>query len=119
MPRRAARPCRQPGCPELVSDRRGFCVRHGAQDYREQDRRKRETRPEDKRFYDSAEWRAIREQQLRAFPFCNDCGKLAEVVDHRTPLRLGGAARDPGNLQSLCERCHNAKRAHESRVVSG
>lgn len=117
MPRRAPRACRHPACPALVTGSRGFCDKHGAQDYREQDRRKRETRPQDKRFYDSAEWKRIREQQLRACPFCVECGNLAQVADHKTPLSQGGEARAFANLQSLCQRCHNAKRARERRLV--
>ena len=37
----------------------------------------------------------------------------ATVVDHIRPLHLGGAARDPANLQSLCSDCHDLKTARE------
>lgn len=117
MPNKPRRPCRRAGCPALVTGDRGFCEQHSAADWREQDRRKRETRPEDKRFYDSALWRAAREQQLRASPFCKECGRMAEMVDHVVPLRHGGEPTNPSNLASLCHRCHNVKRAHERRLV--
>ena len=39
------------------------------------------------------------------------CGKSAEflTMDHVIPVRAGGPVCDIGNLQLLCERCHNKK----------
>jgi 5-methylcytosine-specific restriction protein A len=41
--------------------------------------------------------------------------KPAEMVDHITPIRLGGARFAASNLQPLCNACHAVKRAEESR----
>lgn len=35
-------------------------------------------------------------------------------VDHKTPISEGGHPFDPGNLQTLCEQCHEEKTAHEA-----
>ena len=66
------------------------------------------------RGYD-ARWRRARAQQLAARPLCAECerqGKTtaASVVDHVVPHR-GDAVLfwDPGNWQSLCKPCHDAK----------
>ena len=49
-------------------------------------------------------------------PLCVECGKVAEVVDHIKPVRLGGDFWQPFNHQPLCHRCHNSKSGRESRT---
>jgi 5-methylcytosine-specific restriction protein A len=110
-PVRAKRPCTHPGCPELVD--KGRCPEH-----RRQDQQQRDTKtPEERRFYSSARWQAIRADQLRREPLCRDCkveGRvtIAKVADHVTPRRQGGSD-DPSNLQSQCWRHHQRKRQQE------
>ena len=59
-------------------------------------------------------WMNIRRKVLRdAKGQCAMCGKAATVIDHITPLHLGG--KDDGNLQALCLSCHNVKTADEMR----
>ena len=67
--------------------------------------------------YSTARWQRLRIVKLSAEPLCQACenrGELvaAEVVDHNTPINLGG---DPfpglDGLTSLCARCHNEKTA--------
>lgn len=65
-------------------------------------------------------WQALRLAHLLANPLCVACARAgrtaaAEEVDHvrpfdgpADPLRL-----EPGNLQSLCKRCHSQKTNRE------
>lgn len=46
---------------------------------------------------------------MAAEPLCRMCGKLADLVDHITPILDGGAVLDDNNLQSLCKACHTTK----------
>jgi 5-methylcytosine-specific restriction protein A len=53
-------------------------------------------------------------------PACVTCweqGKLTpgRVLDHITPIERGGAKYDTGNLQWMCDLCHNKKRATEDK----
>lgn len=101
MPSAPAKPCRRAGCPELVRDRRGYCDRHQKEAWSAKAKDAREQRPEDKQFYDSSAWRKFRLSVLKAEPWCRECRrdnrmKLADVVDHVTPIRLGGAKLDGG-----------------------
>lgn len=36
------------------------------------------------------------------------------VVDHIVPISQGGARLDDDNFMSMCHKCHNKKRGHES-----
>lgn len=123
MPSKPPRPCSHPGCPELVNDG-ARCPAHRKEE------QKRETRErmldervrEDKRFYDSALWKRVRASILRKEPWCRECRRegrmgLADMVDHVTPIRLGGAKLAPSNLQPLCERHHQVKRGQEAHVA--
>ncbi len=61
----------------------------------------------------SKEWRAIREQQLRRQPLCEDCldegrTEAADTVDHRDGNSWNNAT---SNLRSLCRSCHSSKTA--------
>lgn len=51
---------------------------------------------------------------LRYQPQCA-CGALATVVDHITPIRMGGSPTDERNLQCLCASCHSRKSLKELR----
>lgn len=60
--------------------------------------------------YASHEWRKASEQYRRAHPFCVECGKPAQMVDH-TIAHEGDQARfwDRSNWRSMCHSCHNKK----------
>ena len=69
-------------------------------------------------FYTSPAWRALRNSFIERHPLCEQCYKQglivpATVVDHVIPINLGGAPLDEDNLQSLCDKCHNAKSGRE------
>lgn len=112
MAQKPLRPCRKPGCRNLTRD--GWCPEH---------------KPVKAPKRRSAEWHwmyltkawteDLRPTQLLLEPFCRECAKRglrvsATRVDHVRP-HLGDWERftDRGNLQSLCESCHNRKTAQE------
>jgi 5-methylcytosine-specific restriction endonuclease McrA len=68
--------------------------------------------------YDTAAWQRVRAAHKAKHPLCACCkaqGRTvaATVVDHITPVRLGGDFWDTNNHQSLCTPCHQAKSASE------
>jgi 5-methylcytosine-specific restriction protein A len=66
-----------------------------------------------RKLYNTARWRALRKAQLQIQPLCERCKAkgfivAATVVNHRKPHK--GDERlfcDPGNLQSVCQPCHD------------
>lgn len=75
---------------------------------------------DDVRFYNSKRWKAFRLSYLKQNPLCIICTNMgrtreATVVDHITPIRLGGSHFDLTNLQPMCASHHNRKSASESR----
>ena len=119
MPRRAAKPCRHPGCPSLIPGGadRCYCDEHQREHDRQYDRGRGSSSA---RGY-GATWRKLRRLVLSERPLCEDPFGIharrdevvaAEEVDHIVPLREGGDnSRD--NLQALCKSCHSRKTARE------
>jgi 5-methylcytosine-specific restriction protein A len=113
MPRKPARPCRYPGCPNLTDDRSGYCWDH-LKKTRQQYDNQRGTSTQ--RGYD-ARWRKYRAMYLAEHPLCKECLKKnmvveATVVDHIIPHRGDyNLFWDPKNHQPLCETSHNIKTA--------
>ncbi len=121
MPSRAPSACRRPGCAGLVRD--GVCSRcgplHSARQA-EHDERRGSSR---QRGYD-ARWQRVRAMHLAAEPLCRMCVQagrvtVASMVDHIMPIRDGGEVLNDDNLQSLCERCHDAKTASDLAARRG
>lgn len=110
MAYRLPRPCLVPLCAELTDSPSGRCPKHGRIKNDQQLRH-----DNDRKFYKSARWLSLRKMILARHPLCAICGKPATVVDHIVPRRQGGGDTDHSNLQSLCARCHNVKRAAEGR----
>ena len=114
MPRKPLRPCRKPGCKELVAG--GYCEQH--QPKRSSDRS--EAAKSWHRFYGTPEWKDdLRPAQLIRQPFCEECAKLgrrvrATDVDHRVDHK-GDWLKfiDRTNLRSLCHSCHSRKTAKD------
>ena len=80
---------------------------------------KKEVKPYTKTgFYHTPAWRNLRKMFITANPLCADCKKIGVVkagyiVDHIIPIRLGGAALDERNLQTLCKKHHAIKTGNE------
>jgi len=68
--------------------------------------------------YHTKAWRAARLDALQREPLCRICDSmgyvtLAQMVDHITPVRLGGDFWDADNHQPLCNSCHAVKSQSE------
>ncbi|MDN0031626.1 HNH endonuclease signature motif containing protein [Oscillibacter valericigenes] len=110
------RPCRHPGCSQLV--REGYCPAH-----KPKDRGQRSEEAQSWRWmYNTDEWtKDLRPTQLLHEPFCRKCAKrypacdprsrtLATDVDHIVDHKGDwGKFTDRNNLQSLCHSCHSRK----------
>lgn len=58
----------------------------------------------------STEWRKLRQFILeRDHHTCHYCGAMANAVDHKVPLNLGGRSNED-NLVAACRPCNSAKR---------
>lgn len=69
-------------------------------------------------FYDTQRWRDLTISHRKNEPLCRECKKrnvvkVGTLVDHIIPINHGGDPWDEDNLQTLCDRCHNVKRAGE------
>jgi 5-methylcytosine-specific restriction endonuclease McrA len=63
----------------------------------------------DRSFYQSSAWTKTRNAFIAANPKCIQCGKPANVADHKVRIKDGGSALDWSNLQAMCSSCHNKK----------
>lgn len=63
------------------------------------------------------QWRRLRAEFLKRFPFCAACGEAATEVDHIVALRKGGS-NDWSNLQAVCKRCHARKTVAQDGALS-
>ena len=113
MPKKAKRPCRYRGCPELTDLPSGYCVEHDKQKTLEWQRKLRENyvRPEgyNKRY--GRQWQKIRNAFITLNPLCEMCKRqgrytLAEEIHHIKPLSQGGT-NEFENLMALCKSCHS------------
>lgn len=115
MPWKAPKPCKYPGCLELVRDG-GYCDKHKKQVNQSNNRNynRHHRNKSSQAFYDSTQWRKLRKIKIARDPFCEECrnhGLFASAthVDHKVEIRDGGASLDMDNLQSLCHSCHSRK----------
>lgn len=118
MASKPLRPCRHPGCTELV--RGGYCQKHTV------DRHSAASR-EWHRWYSLPIWtRDLRPGQLLREPFCQDpdcperrlTGRPARAtdVDHVIPHEGDWELfTDRNNLRSLCHGCHSRKTMRETK----
>jgi len=111
MPLRARRICKSNGCHAATDRADGYCQqccddgKNIAIDYR----RRKQTEP----FYVSPEWRKYRSWWLMLHPLCVFCGRPGQMVDHKKPIKDGGAKLDPNNTQTFCYKCHARKTGSE------
>ncbi|MCC7269314.1 MAG: HNH endonuclease [Rhodocyclaceae bacterium] len=122
MPNAAPRPCRHPGCGQLVRDGSGYCHAH------QSDRRKNRFGDDrrgsaSERGYGNA-WAKLRSRIMqRDCGLCQPCLKAGRVtparqVDHVISKAEGGTD-DEDNLQAICMACHKAKTAREAAQGRG
>ena len=67
-----------------------------------------------KKFYDSKEWKDLRQYFITRHPLCKWCEEegttnKGDVVDHIKEITDGGESLDFNNLQTLCHKHHNQK----------
>lgn len=109
--------CKTPGCPNLHTNRGGYCdecmARYAATHPRVESESRRPSAPE--RGYD-ATWRRFARTFLINHPVCAICGAPATCVDHKyTPadvmLEVNGGIfdYDESQYQALCVSCNNRK----------
>lgn len=102
-PRRAARPCAHPGCPNLVRGaNRRFCDEHQSEEWKRQDARRGSSA---QRGYD-ARWREVRDRYLQSHPVCERCQRRPATIVHHIVRKAKGGSDDPMNLQAVCSLCH-------------
>ena len=116
MPTSPAKPCRKPGCPNLITDTYlGLCPQHKREYQREHDRDRGSAAA---RGY-NARWRRRSKLFLKRYPLCVECLKkskrrAATIVDHIKPHRGDSVLFwDESNWQSLCKPHHDRKTAME------
>ena len=70
-------------------------------------------------FYGSGKWKRVRKEYLKTVHgICEKCGRPAEQVHHRDPLKEEDyfvnyeKCYGFANLQALCRDCHNAMPGH-------
>lgn len=111
MPNAAAKPCRHPGCGQLVRDGTSYCPAHKQARAGTFADRARGTRQQ--RGYGGA-WDKLRVVVLqRDAGLCQPCRAaghvaVATMVDHIQPKSKGGTD-DMDNLQAICRACHTRK----------
>lgn len=113
MASKPLRPCKHPGCGQLVP--RGYCDRH-----KPKERSRSEEAEAWRWMYQTPEWKYdLRPTQLLEEPFCRECARqgkrvYATDVDHVEDHK-GDWEKfcDRTDLQSLCHGCHSRKTAAE------
>ena len=73
---------------------------------------------DNKRFYNSKAWIALRNAFRIQNPLCvnvDQCGGATHTIDHIKAISEGGARLDPANLQALCKSCNASKTAKQRK----
>jgi len=115
VPYKPARPCRQPGCPGLTTDRTGYCDEHRQRALQQQDA----ARPSANERGYNYRWHKVSRLYLIEHPLCVHClieGRVtaADTVDHIIPHKGNQALFwDESNWQSMCRPHHDKKTANE------
>lgn len=89
---------------------------HQKANRKQQQKEYNRTRRENQSFYNSTQWKKVREWFRKQNPLCVMCEAEGlttptQIVDHIVEIKDGGAPLDASNLQSLCIRHHNVKTA--------
>lgn len=105
MPKKAKRPCKYNGCPNITDDASGYCEMHKSMARKLYPRSYVHT----ERY--GYQWRKLRRFFLTNNPLCQQClqeGRFTDAteVHHIKPLSEGGT-NDTENLMALCKSCHS------------
>jgi 5-methylcytosine-specific restriction enzyme A len=105
--------CCRPGCNLLVATP-GFCQAHRSENYKVYNAERAGRNLQTDRWYHTSRWQRLRLSVITAEPLCRLCRAVGRVtpavlVDHIKPVRFEGEFWDRGNLQPLCNACHEAK----------
>jgi 5-methylcytosine-specific restriction protein A len=76
---------------------------------KDRDEHRHNNRSFDRQFYQSKEWRRVRNAFIAANPKCVQCGGPSNIADHIVRIKDGGDPLNWSNLQAMCSRCHNKK----------
>lgn len=70
--------------------------------------------------YGTQRWRRYSKQRLAEHPFCELCGLLAQVTDHKRPvIEAPELFWDDANHRSLCHSCNRTARLAAGRARHG
>jgi 5-methylcytosine-specific restriction protein A len=128
MPHHPLKPCRQPGCPALVSS--GYCPEHQPavdtrQRFKKLDQR---VKPEQRRFYQSAQWTELSKAHRMREPLCRRCKAAGFIVpvalvhhnpDFNTLVAQGLNPLDEKYLESICLPCHQKELSKKNNMGRG
>ena len=85
------RVCATPNCPALTSET--YCTHcRGVREHQRRDTRRTASGRRGRmiRYYDTREWKDLRDEVYRQEPFCRTCGRLTEEIDHIISRQRGG-----------------------------
>lgn len=102
------------GCHKPKTFRSGYCVEHGGG--------QTEKSKANAKLYNSAKWKATREQQRSLHPLCARClheGRVVQTehIDHVFPHRRDQGRFMANLFQGLCQSCHTLKTIEENKGV--
>ena len=109
------RQCSKPLCKQLIDYSEKYCTKHkgyGDKQYNEEIRYNTDNK-QYADFYNSKQWRTLRQSFISAFPLCKRCLEAghvtqAQIIHHKVEVRHDWNKRlDWDNLESICRSCHN------------
>ena len=108
MPVKPPKPCKKAGCNRLTTASDGYCEKHTGLDKKQADERRGSAV---ERGYDG-KWHKIRNQKLKADPFCERCTRtvIADLVHHKDHNPKNNEWE---NLESLCQEHHDEEHKDE------
>lgn len=104
------RPCKSPCCPNVTSDKSGYCDQHRGLQNKEHN--------ETSNAVYNSHWRKIRAAKLNVNPLCELCQQQGRVEVATDVHHLDGNPENmsDNNLQSLCHSCHSKITVRQLKV---
>ncbi len=109
MPTKPCKPCNRSGCPNVTTDKTGYCDEHKPDYVREAAARRDKT---NQGAYNSR-WEKVRKSYLKKYPLCEWCNSQHKTV---VAVLVHHIDHDPrnnktDNLMALCNECHERHHA--------